>query len=101
MLQNLPQRLSAILRLGHDFQVRRIFQQPPQSLPYQGQLMRQNASNSRISLDLCVGAHSSSYSVGNLGVARSSCLMTAPNTDIRSPVLYRSLGALCGFSRPF
>ena len=71
MLQNLPQRLSAILRLGHDIQIRLVVQQPPQSLPYQRQLMRQNAANRLVVSDLCVGAHSSSYLSANLGVGES------------------------------
>jgi hypothetical protein len=81
MLQNLPQRLSAILRLGHDFHVRLVFQQPPQPLPHQGQLMRQNTPNRLKAPDLCVGAHSSSYSVGNpwSGAVQP---MTTPNTDV-------------------
>jgi hypothetical protein len=64
VLQNLSQRLSAIFRLGHDIQIWFVFQQPPQSLPHQDKLMRQNATNRLIVSDLCVGAHSSSYLVG-------------------------------------
>ena len=62
MLKYCLQCIGCIIRFRNNLHVWLIFQKPPQSLPQQHMVMRQNTPDCSIFLDLCVGGvHRSSF----------------------------------------